>query len=139
MDVMLFKFRVGYSDLVVSLSCWTWNSVNNFVCLVCTPESSSLLSKAMATANWRSHSMDYLHVGRGGARTVSSRSKLCIITFLTGVEVNQENQIVQVNSVVSQTWRYFCHAEKCLPVRALNLTYHRKCIPLSVALLSLYY
>lgn len=33
---------------------------------------------------------------------MASRSKLRIITFLTGVEVNRENQRVGVSSVVSQ-------------------------------------
>lgn len=40
-------------------------------------------------------------------KSTANRSKLHIITFLTGVEVNQENQAVEVSRVVSQMGRSF--------------------------------
>lgn len=72
MGVVLFKYREGCNDLVISFSteCATQWTI---LCLVCTPESSALLFKSMATAYWRSHTVDPLPVGRGSKTSVSSK------------------------------------------------------------------
>lgn len=91
MGVVLFKFREGCGDLVIPFSSAGSATLQTILSVWCAHQ--DLLPFSLSP--WRLPAEEAMPwtvlLVRKATTTLSSRSKLCIIMFLTGVEVNQEN------------------------------------------------